>query len=77
MLTFCYYDWKRTNFTAEEIEYYIRGWIKQGGNPKSAKQFTGLDDLCEKFKQGLKAGDVVLVKGSRSAQMELFLEKIR
>ena len=61
----------------EEIESYIGGWKKGGGSLKSAKQFTELDELLNAFKQELKPGDVVLVKGSRSARMERFVENIR
>ena len=61
----------------EEIESYIVGWKKGGGSLKSTKQFTELDELLNAFKQELKPGDVVLVKGSRSARMERFVENIR
>ena len=61
----------------EEIKSYIGGWKKGGGNMKSAKQFTELVELLNAFKQELKPGDVVLVKGSRSAHMERFVENIR
>ena len=61
----------------EEIESYIGGWKKGGGSLKSTKQFTELDELLNAFKQELKPGDVVLVKGSRSARMERFVENIR
>ena len=61
----------------EEIESYIGGWKKGGGSLKSAKQFTELVELLNAFKQELKPGDVVLVKGSRSARMERFVENIR
>ena len=61
----------------EEIESYIGGWKKEGGSLKAAKQFTELDELLNAFKQELKPGDVVLVKGSRSARMERFVENIR
>ena len=44
---------------------------------KSAKKFTELDELLNAFKNELKPGDVVLVKGSRSAHMERFVENIR
>ncbi len=61
----------------EDIESYIDGWEKEGGNMKSVKQFTNLDDLLNAFKKELKPGDVVLVKGSRSAHMERFVENFR
>ena len=61
----------------EEIESYIGGWKKEGGNLKSAKQYTELDELLNAFRNELKPGDVVLVKGSRSARMERFVENIR
>ena len=61
----------------EEIESYIGGWKKGGGNLKSAKHFTELDELLNAFRNELKPGDVVLVKGSRSARMERFVENIR
>ena len=61
----------------EEIEFYIGGWKKEGGSLKSAKHFTELDELLNAFRNELKPGDVVLVKGSRSARMERFVENIR
>ena len=61
----------------EEIESYIGGWKKGGGSLKSAKHFTKLDELLNAFRNELKPGDVVLVKGSRSARMERFVENIR
>ena len=61
----------------EEIKSYIVGWKIGGGSLKSTKQFTELDELLNAFKQKLKPGDVVLVKGSRSARMERFVENIR
>jgi len=61
----------------EEIESYIGGWEMGGGSMKSAKQFTELDELLNAFRNELKPGDVVLVKGSRSARMDRFVENIR
>ena len=61
----------------EEIESYIGGWKKGGGSLKSANHFTELDELLNAFRNELKPGDVVLVKGSRSARMERFVEDIR
>ena len=60
----------------KEIESYIGGWKKEGGNLKAANHFTDLNELLDAFKKELKVGDVVLVKGSRSAQMELFIENV-
>ena len=64
-------------FGSEEIESYIGGWEKEGGSPKSAKQFTEMEELLTAFRNEQKPGDVVLVKGSRSARMERFVENIR
>ena len=61
----------------EKIESYIGGWKNGGGSLKSAKHFTELDELLNAFRNELKPGDVVLVKGSRSARMERFVENIR
>ena len=61
----------------EEIESYIGGWKKGGGSMKSAKHFTELDELLNTFILEVKPDDVVLVKGSRSARMEKFVENIR
>ena len=61
----------------KEIESYIGGWKKEGGILKSAKKFTEIDDLLNDFRNEQKPGDVVLVKGSRSARMERFVENIK
>ena len=68
---------KMFGFGGEEIEFYLEGWAKGGGNPESAKHFTDLEEITKSFKLQLKPEDVVLVKGSRSAQMERFVEKIK
>ena len=61
----------------KEIESYIGGWKKEGGNLKSAKQFTEINELLNDFRNEQKPGDVVLVKGSRSARMEKFIENMK
>ena len=57
-----------------EIDSYIKGWENEGGDSKAAKHFVKLKELVASFKQVLKKGDVVLVKGSRSSKMEKFIE---
>ena len=44
---------------------------------ESKNKFSELDELLNAFRNELKPGDVVLVKGSRSARMERFVENIR
>jgi UDP-N-acetylmuramoyl-tripeptide--D-alanyl-D-alanine ligase len=58
----------------EEIEYYLAGWKKAGGEKTAAKHFNELTELRHSFKATLQPEDVVLVKGSRSAKMERFVE---
>jgi len=57
-----------------EIEFYLEGWKKGGGKPNAAKHFCELAELLISFKEELRKDDVVLVKGSRSAKMERFVE---
>ncbi len=57
-----------------EIKYYLEGWKNGGGETEAARRFSDIDDLTKTFREELRASDVVLVKGSRSAQMERFVE---
>ena len=57
-----------------EIKFYVDGWKNDGGNPEAAKHFNKLQDLIFSFKQEIRKGDVVLVKGSRSSHMERFVD---
>jgi len=59
-----------------EIKFYIEGWKNGGGKTEAARRFSDIDDLTKTFREELRASDVVLVKGSRSAQMERFVEAI-
>ena len=61
----------------EEIQAYVEGWKKQGGSTETAKHFNEMDELLNAFRKELTPGDVVLVKGSRSARMERFVESFR
>ena len=56
------------------IKFYLEGWKNGGGEPEAAQRFSDIDDLTKTFREELRASDVVLVKGSRSAQMERFVE---
>jgi UDP-N-acetylmuramoyl-tripeptide--D-alanyl-D-alanine ligase len=57
-----------------EIKFYLEGWKNGGGETEAAQRFSDIDDLTETFREELRASDVVLVKGSRSAKMERFVE---
>lgn len=57
-----------------EIEFYLEGWKNAGGKTTETKHFNELTELLHSFKATLQAEDVVLVKGSRSAKMERFVE---
>ena len=59
---------------AAEIKFYLEGWKNGGGKLKAAKHFDELTELLISFKEELRTEDVVLVKGSRSAKMERFVE---
>jgi len=58
----------------EEIEFYLEGWKNAGGEKTAARHFSELAELLPAFKAELQSEDVVLVKGSRSAKMERFVE---
>ena len=58
----------------EEIEFYLEGWKNAGGEKTAARHFNELAELLPAFKAELQSKDVVLVKGSRSAKMERFVE---
>jgi UDP-N-acetylmuramoyl-tripeptide--D-alanyl-D-alanine ligase len=57
-----------------EIKFYLEGWKNGGGKTEAAQHFSDIDDLTNTFREELRASDVVLVKGSRSAHMERFVE---
>ena len=57
-----------------EIKFYLEGWKNGGGKTEAAQRFSDIDDLTKTFREELRASDVVLVKGSRSTQMERFVE---
>lgn len=58
----------------EEIEFYLEGWNIAGGEKTAARHFSELAELLPAFKAELQSEDVVLVKGSRSAKMERFVD---
>ena len=60
-----------------EIELYLEGWKNGGGKLEAAKQFSDITELLVTFKEELLPADVVLVKSSRSAHMERFVDAIR
>ncbi|MBC8259792.1 MAG: UDP-N-acetylmuramoyl-tripeptide--D-alanyl-D-alanine ligase [SAR324 cluster bacterium] len=57
-----------------EIDCFIEGWIDGGGNHENAAHFIDFRELIMDFNADLQEDDVVLVKGSRSSQMERFVE---
>jgi len=59
-----------------EIKFYLEGWKNGGGETEAAQRFSDIDDLTKTFREELRASDVVLVKGSRSAKMERFVEAL-
>ncbi len=58
----------------EEIEFYLEGWKNAGGEKTAARHFNELAELLPAFKAEMQSKDVVLVKGSRSAKMERFVD---
>ena len=60
-----------------EIELYLEGWKNGGGKLEAAKHFSDITELLVTFKEELLPADVVLVKGSRSAHMERFVDAMR
>ena len=62
------------DLVVSEIKFYLEGWKNGGGKPEAAQHFSDIDDLTNTFREELRASDVVLVKGSRSAKMERFVE---
>lgn len=55
-------------------EAYGKGWsLMEGGG---TEHFTSMDALLVAFQLEKQAGDVILVKGSRSAQMERFVQNL-
>ena len=57
-----------------EIEFYLEGWLNAGGEKKETKHFNELSELLSSFNSIIQTGDVVLVKGSRFARLERFVE---
>ena len=61
----------------KKLSLILQDGKKQGGILKNAKHFSDLDKLLTAFRKELKSGDVVLVKGSRSARMERFVAHMK
>ena len=55
---------------------YLEGWRRAGGENTHAVRFENLPELLDAFLESWSASEVVLVKGSRSARMERFVEAI-
>ena len=64
--------WKST----PESESYLQGWNEAGGETKNAIVADNLESLTQQFNEIVRPNDVVLVKGSRSARMERFVEVV-
>ena len=63
-------------FGEADSPFYTEGWLTAPHPAKSTFHFTEFDEMVEGFSRLRKSGDVVLVKGSRSAGMERFVQAI-
>lgn len=63
-------------FGENESRHYGEGWKKEGGASHLAFWTNDRQELVEFFQKIVQQDDVVLVKGSRSAQMEGFVQAI-
>lgn len=63
-------------FGDNDARYYVKGWQETKGFSGSIFHTADLEELVAVFRKIVKADDVVLVKGSRSAQMERFVNAV-
>lgn len=63
-------------FGDNEARFYGEGWQTEGGVAERSFWTKDFAELLENFEKILQKEDVVLVKGSRSAQMERFVQAI-
>jgi len=63
-------------FGEDDSPFYTEGWLTASHPAKSTHHFTEFDELAEAFPQLRNPGDVVLVKGSRSAGMDRFVQAV-